>query len=417
MKQALSLLLAAVLGLGLPSGCSQASAVRELTASKLSANPSESEEVNSALSDFGLELLQRSREAGKASTLVSPLSVALALSMTANGAEGNTLAQFQEVLGGGVDLVELNGACVQLTQDYQNLGGSTKCSIANSLWVDPDGQIKDEFIGKCRGVFDAQVFQGELSAPGIVGDLNGWVSDHTNKMIPNIIDQPFDENTALLLVNALYLKNKWLSEFDPLSTSEMDFHHEGGSDSRVEYLQKFDTGLSYLKGEGAQGAVLPYDDGRLGFFALLPDVYTDCDYNFREWLHNLDGEALTRLINSREDALFLRFSMPKFEAEWKGNLEEILPLMGLEDAFANGVADFSSMGENPNGYYISQVIHAAKIQVNEKGTEAAAATVVDAPAGAAPPLPEGITLVLDRPFLYGIVDLYTGVPLFLGTYE
>ena len=417
MKQALSLLLAAVLGLGLPSGCSQASAVRELTASKLSANPSESEEVNSALSDFGLELLQRSREAGKASTLVSPLSVGLALSMTANGAEGNTLAQFQEVLGGGVDLVELNGACVQLMQDYQSLGGSTKCSIANSLWVDPDGQIKDEFVGKCQGIFDAQVFQGKLSAPGIVGDLNGWVSKHTNKLIPKIIDQPFPEETACLLVNALYLKNKWLSEFDPLSTSEMDFHHEGGSDSRVEYLQKFDTGLSYLKGEGAQGAVLPYDDGRLGFFALLPDVYTDCDYNFGEWLHNLDGEALTRLINSREDALFLRFSMPKFEAEWKGNLEEILPLMGLEDAFADGVADFSSMGENPNGYYISQVVHAAKIQVNEKGTEAAAATVVDAPAGAAPPPPEGITLILDRPFLYGIVDLHTGVPLFLGTYE
>ena len=416
MKQALSLLLAAVLGLGLPSGCSQASAVRELTASKLSATPSESEEVNSALSDFGLELLQRSREAGKASTLVSPLSVALALSMTANGAEGETLAQFQEVLGGGVDLVELNGACVQLTRDYQSLGGSSKCSIANSLWVDPDGQIKDDFVGKCQGIFDAQVFQGELSAPGIVGSLNGWVSKHTNKLIPKIIDKPFPEETACLLVNALYLKNKWLSEFAPLSTSEMDFHHEGGSDSRVEYLQKFDTELSYLNGEGAQGAVLPYDDGRLAFFVLLPDLYPDSP-ELGKWLSTMDGSGLTQLINNREDALFLRFSMPKFEAEWKGNLEEILPLMGLEDAFADGVADFSSMGENPNGYYISQVIHTAKIQVNEKGTEAAAATVVDAPAGAAPPLPEGITLILDRPFLYGIVDLHTGVPLFLGTYE
>ena len=416
MKQALSLLLAAVLGLGLPSGCSQASAVRELTASKLSATPSESEEVNSALSDFGLELLQRSREAGKASTLVSPLSVALALSMTANGAEGETLAQFQEVLGGGVDLVELNGACVQLTRDYQSLGGSTKCSIANSLWVDPDGQIKDDFVGKCQGIFDAQVFQGELSAPGIVGSLNGWVSKHTNKLIPKIIDKPFPEETACLLVNALYLKNKWLSEFDPLSTHEMDFHHEGGSDSRVEYLQKFDTELSYLNGEGAQGAVLPYDDGRLAFFVLLPDLYPDSP-ELGKWLSTLDGSGLTQLINNREDALFLRFSMPKFEAEWKGNLEEILPLMGLEDAFADGVADFSNMGDNLDGYYISQVIHAAKIQVNEKGTEAAAATVVDAPAGAAPPLPEGITLILDRPFLYGIVDLHTGVPLFLGTYE
>ncbi len=416
MKRALTLLLACALGLSLMSGCSQASAARELTGSKLSVNPSESEEVNSALSDFGLELLQRTREAGKASTLVSPLSVALALSMTANGAEGETLAQFQEVLGGGVDLVELNGACVQLTRDYQSLGGSTKCSIANSLWVDPDGQIKDEFAGNCRGVFDAQVFQGDLSAPGIVGDLNGWVSKHTNKLIPKIIDKPFPEETACLLVNALYLKNKWLSEFDPLSTSEMDFHHEGGSDSRVEYLQKFDTELSYLNGEGAQGAVLPYDDGRLAFVAILPDLYPDSP-DFGQWLNNLEGNSLSQLINNREDAIFLSFAMPKFSAEWKGNLEDTLPLLGLEDAFVPGAADFSSLGDSPEGYYISQVIHATKIEVNEKGTEAAAATVVAAESGAAAPPQEGITLILDRPFLYGIVDLHTGVPLFLGTYE
>ena len=188
-------------------------------------------------------------------------------------------------------------------QDYQSLGGSTKCSIANSLWVDPDGQIKDDLIGKCRGVFDAQVFQGELSAPGIVGDLNGWVSDHTNKMIPNIIDQPFDENTALLLVNALYLKNKWLSEFDPLSTREMDFHHAGGPDSQVEYLRKFDTQLSYLNGKGAQGVVLPYDDGRLAFVAILPDLYPDSP-DLGQWLNNLEGNSLSQLIINREDALF-----------------------------------------------------------------------------------------------------------------
>ncbi len=427
MKRTLSLLLAAALSLSLLSGCARASAAKELTAPKLSATPSTSEEVNKALSVFGLELLKKSRDANAEtamnsdmdhvpfSTLVSPLSVALALSMTANGADGETLAQFQEVLGGGADLIELNGACVQLMQDYQSLGGSTKCSIANSLWVDPDGQIKDEFIGKCRGVFDAQVFQGELSAPGIVGDLNGWVSDHTNKMIPKIIDQPFDENTALLLVNALYLKNKWLSKFDPLSTREMDFHHAGGPDSQVEYLRKFDTQLSYLNGKGAQGVVLPYDDGRLAFVAILPDLYPDSP-DLGQWLNNLEGNSLSQLIINREDALFLSFAMPKFSAEWKGNLEDILPLLGLEDAFVNGTADFSNLGDNPEGYFINQVIHATKIEVNEKGTEAAAATVVDAPASSAPPQ-EGITLILDRPFLYGIVDLYTGVPLFLGTYE
>lgn len=428
MKRTLALLLAAALGLGLLSGCAQASAAKELTAPKLSVNPSNSEEVNGALADFGLELLKKTRDANGEtamnsdmdhvpfSTLVSPLSVALALSMAANGAAGNTLAQFQDVLGGGVDLVELNTACAQLMADYQGLGGSTKCAIANSLWVDPEGQIKDDFIGQCRGIFDAQIFQGELSAPGIVGDLNGWVSKHTNKMIPSIIDKPFEQNTALLLVNALYLKNKWLQGFDPRATREMDFHHAGGPDSRMEFLSKHSTELSYLQGKGAQGVVLPYDDGRLAFVAILPDLYPDSP-DFGQWLNNLEGNSLSQLINNREDATFLSFAMPKFSAEWKGNLEDTLPLLGLEDAFVPGAADFSSLGDSPEGYYISQVIHATKIEVNEKGTEAAAATVVDTLGGIAAPPQEGITLVLDRPFLYGIVDLYTGVPLFLGTYE
>lgn len=426
MKRTLALLLACVLGLSALSGCAPASAAKELTASKLSANPSNSETVNQALSAFGLELLRLARDGGKSSVLVSPLSVALALSMTANGAEGETLAQFQEVLGGGTDLVELNEACAQLMVDYQNLAGSTKCSIANSLWVDPEGQIKDEFIGKCRGIFDAQVFAAELSAPGIVKDLNGWVSKHTNKLIPEIINEPFDEDAALLLANALYLKNKWLREFDPLSTHERDFRHEDGSSTRMDFLSKHNATLSYLQGKGAQGVVLPYDDGRLAFFALIPDDPSDrtpftmnCTPTelLGDWLHVLAGDSLTWLINNREDALFLSFAMPKFSAEWKGNLEDILPELGLEDAFDVARADFSSLGENPYGYYIDKVVHAAKIEVNEKGTEAAAATVVEANGGAAPPPPEGITLVLDRPFLYGIVDLYTGVPLFLGTYE
>ena len=417
MKQTFALLLACALSFGLLAGCARTSAAKELTASKLSANPSNSEEVNEALASFGLELLQKTREAEKKSVFVSPLSVTLALSMTANGADGNTLTQFQEVLGGGTDLIELNGACVQLIQDYQNLKGSTKCSIANSLWVDPDGQIRGEFVGKCRGVFDAQVFQAELSDSRIVDDLNGWVSERTNKMIPQIISEPFGAETALVLVNALYLKNQWQKEFDPLCTHQMDFHHAGGPDSQPDYLQHFDTSLSYLQGEGAQGVVLPYDDGRLAFFTLLPDLYPDSP-GLGTWLASLEGGDLSWLIGNRTEAKFLHFAMPKFTAEWKGNLEEILPELGLTDAFVRGTANFSKMGDNEYGYYISQVIHAAKIEVNEKGAEAAAATVVAAPAGAAePPPPEGITLVLDRPFLYGIVDLDTNVPLFLGTYE
>ncbi len=434
MKRILSLLLACAMGLPMLSGCSQSN-TRELTATPIKltqddmmAHNLDALTVYAALSDFGLDLLKQTRTANgeKAmaseidhtpfSTLVSPLSVALALSMTANGADGSTLAQFEEALGDGASIDAINVACHALTAIYRNLTGSTKCTIANSVWADPEGQISDGFVGKCRGIYDAQVFQAQLSDSSIVKDLNSWVSEHTNKMIPQIISEPFPEETACLLVNALYLKNKWAKEFDPLCTREMDFHHAGGSDSQVDYLQHFNTTLSYLQGEGAQGVALPYDDGRLAFFAILPDLYPDSP-DLGEWLDDLEGNSLAELIQCREDALFLSFAMPKFMAEWKGNLEEVLPLLGLEDAFLPGMADFSKMGDNSAGYYLEKVIHATKIEVDEKGTEAAAATVVAASGGSAAPPEAGITLILDRPFLYGIVDLYTGVPLFLGTYE
>ena len=178
----------------------------------------------------------------------------------------------------------------------------------------------------------------------------------------------------------------------------------------MDFLNTGFCSFPYLQGEGVRGVILPYDDGRLGFFALLPDGDLD------SWLDTLEKDALAQLLADREDTLFLHLGLPKFEAEWKGDLCSALSQLGLEDAFLPGTADFSRLGELEEGYYLSQGIHATKIKVNEKGTEAAAATVVAASGSGAPP-EEGITLVFDRPFLYGIADLQNGVPLFIGTFE
>lgn len=412
MKRALSLLLVGALSLSLLAGCSAAEQLSaepiSLTAQELSAHDLDTKAAYDVLSAFGLKLLQSTEQTGE-STLLSPLSVTLALSMAANGAEGETLAQFQEALG-GVSLEALNAACQSLLSDYRQLGGSTRASIANSLWVDPEGQISETFIGRCIGSYGAEVFQGELSSSGIVHDVNRWVSKQTKGLIPELVQQPFPEDTAALLINALYLKNTWEHKFDPNSTRERQFTHAGGGTESMDFLNTGSADFPYLQSDGAQGVVLPYDDGRLGFFALLPDGELD------SWLAGLKGSDLSKLLAGREDTRFLRLALPKFEAEWKGELKDILSALGLEDAFVPGVADFSLLGDNPEGYYLSQVIHAAKIKVNEKGTEAAAATVVAAAGSGAPP-EEGVTLVFDRPFLYGIVDLQTGVPLFLGTFE
>lgn len=413
MKRALSLLLVSALSLSLLAGCSAAEQLSaepiSLTAQELSAHGPDTQNACDALSAFGLELLRNTKQAGE-STLLSPLSVILALSMAANGAEGETMAQFQEMTG-GVSLEALNAACQSLLSDYRQLGGSTRASIANSLWVDPEGQISGEFTGRCMGIYGAEVFQGELSSSGIVNDVNRWVSKQTKGLIPELVQQPFPEDTAALLVNALYLRNTWELEFDPISTYPRKFTHSSGQVEQMDFLHH-STDLLYLQGEGAQGVVLPYDDGRLAFAAILPD-----SPDLGGWLDSLNGNALSQLVQGADEQRFLHLAFPKFEAEWSGSLQEILKDMGLEDAFTPGQADFSRMGDHPNGYYLSEVIHAAKLQVNEKGTEAAAATLVAAGDGAAPPPAEGIKLLLDRPFLYGIFDRQNGIPLFLGTFE
>ncbi|MBS7219325.1 MAG: serpin family protein [Oscillospiraceae bacterium] len=413
MKRALSLLLVSALSLSLLAGCSAAEQLSaepiSLTAQELSAHGPDTQNACDVLSTFGLELLRNTKQACE-STLLSPLSVILALSMAANGAEGETMAQFQETMG-GVSLEALNAACQFLLSDYRQLGGSTRASIANSLWVDPEGQISEEFTGRCMGIYGAEVFQGELSSSGIVNDVNRWVSKQTKGLIPELVQQPFPEDTAALLVNALYLNNTWELEFDPISTYPRKFTHSGGQVEQMDFLHHSFTDLLYLQGEGAQGVVLPYDDGRLASAAILPD-----SPDLGGWLDSLNGNALSQLVQGADEQRFLYLAFPKFEAEWSGSLQEILKDMGLEDAFTPGQADFSRMGDHPNGYYLSEVLHAAKLQVNEKGTEAAAATLVAAGSGAPPPA-EGIELLLDRPFLYGIFDRQNGIPLFLGTFE
>ena len=422
MKRILSLALALALVLTLP-GCGTAAAdYTVLTADPVAITyDGSTDPAQTALAGFGLDLLRGTRDQTEKPALVSPLSAALALSMAANGADGDTLEQFEAVLSGGAGLDVLNALCQALTADYQSLGGSTECSIANSLWVDPEGMIREDFIGRCGGIFDAQVIQAQLSDPGIVPALNGWVSDHTNGMIPEIIRKPFSENAAALLVNALYLNNTWETEFDPVQTMERTFTHGDGAEERMDFLRHFDRDLPYLETADSVGALLPYDDGRLAFFALMPRLYPDSP-DFEAWLAGLDGAELGRLVRDSRDRadFFLRLSLPKFESEWKRELKDVLTALGLELAFDDtGLADFSLLGDNPYGYYLSQVIHATKLEVNEKGTEAAAATAAVAGSGSAAPLeePQGIELDFDRPFLYGIVDLDTGVPLFLGTFE
>ena len=317
MNRLLTIVLAGAIllaGCAVPGLSSSKATVRQLSAAPIYLTDQDRSQDNSAvygaIGSFGVDLLRQLRDQEGGQVLISPLSAVLALSMAANGAQSDTLSQFETLFGG--DLNAVNRACGSLIETYQQLGGSTQCHIANSVWTDPEGQIKDEFVGKCQGIFDAQVFQADLSDKGIVKAVNGWVSDNTKKLIPSIIDKPFGEDSAALLINALYLKNTWLSKFDPNSTGKRTFTHADGKSQKIDFLNDGYTGFDYIKGDGVQGVVLPYDDGRLGFAALLPDGDLD------SWLSGLTGEQLSALVTGAEDTYFLDLGLPKFEQEWNG---------------------------------------------------------------------------------------------------
>ncbi len=402
------------LALLLLGGCAAAGSGRALTPAPAGTGtapvrPAPSAEADYALGAFGAALLAQVRQEGE-NTLVSPLSALLCLSMTANGAAGETLEAFLEVLGGGVSLEELNASCAALMEDYRGLEGTTRCNIANGLWIGTGWTADDGFLRRCADTYGAGLYQADLTAMETVKQVNAWVKEQTMGLIDGVLDRPLDAQAVLLLVNALYLKNAWAAPFDPAKTTALPFRSAAGT-RQTEFLGNGVRQERYLQTERESGVVLPYDDGRLGFLAVLPKEGTD----LTEYLSGWDGGTVPALLAAAEQTR-LSLRLPKFEAEWGGMLNDALSTLGLGAAFDPDAADFSAMGTADGPIYIGSVMQKTRIQVNEKGTEAAAVTAAVMEAMSMP-AEEAAVLILDRPFVYGIVDLERGVPLFLGTFE
>ncbi len=362
-----------------------------------------------AYAAFGLEVLRRSREEGK-NALLSPLSAALALGMTANGAGSDTLKEFEALFGMDVDT--LNSLCANMTHDYQSLGGSTQANIVNSLWCDPRLTMDDLFAARCRQIYGAELFYADLQKSATVNAVNDWVKEATHGLIPKTVEK-FSDEAVLALVNALYLKNKFRTPFDtPHSQWTIDFTNADGTISQPQGMSNGTRNERYLSHDKGQGVVLPYDDGRLGLLLMLPDEGT----SLTDYLDTWDGSTIASLLENQQERL-VSLAVPKYELEWSGSLAEPLQTMGLVGAFDVDKADFTGMGTANGPLYIGDVIHKIVLKVNEEGTEAAAVTAVIMECGAAMPPDDLVVLRFDRPFVCGIVDLENGAPLFLGTVE
>ena len=408
MKKLIALMLVLAFSLGL-TACSQVSAndlMKDVPAKAVDVLP-DMDAGAAAAADFGVRLFKTSMEEGK-NTLISPLSVLYALAMTANGADGETLAQMEKVLGMNVD--NLNSymlAYLDLLPESKDY----KMSLANSIWFkdDPDFIVEQSFLQTNADYYGAGAYKVAFDE-GTRNDINNWVKEHTDGMIPEIIDEIPDE-AIMYLVNALAFDAKWADEYEEHQIREGRFTMDDGTRQDVDMMHSEE--YTYLEDDLATGFIKYYKDRRYAFVAMLPNE----GVTVSQYVDSLTGEHLRELLNNPQDFTVFA-SIPKFETEYGIEMSEVLQEMGMTDAFDWQVADFSRLGTyNVEGMNIciNRVLHKTFISVTEQGTRAGAATAVEMVAEGAMEIEEFKEVVLDRPFVYMLIDCETNLPFFIGS--
>ena len=360
---------------------------------------------NADVIDFAIRLFKASNENGK-NTLISPLSVLCALAMTANGAEEETLAQMEEVLGMTTD--ELN---LYLYSYMKNLpqGDKYKLSLANSIWFTEDERftVNQDFLQTNADYYGADIYKAPFDKQTLK-DINNWVKQNTDGMIPEILDQ-IPPEAIMYLVNALAFEAEWSEIYEKHQVKDGEFTKEDGTKQDVKFM--YGSEGTYFEDEKATGFMKRYKGGKYAFVAMLPNE----GVSVSEYIASLDGESLNALLANPPYAT-VRTSIPKFETEYKVEMSDILQSMGMTEAFDMYNADFEGLGTSTGGnIYISRVLHKTFISVGEKGTKAGAATIVEMKDGAAAEPTEPKEVYLDRPFVYMLVDCENNIPFFIGT--
>lgn len=362
-----------------------------------------------SLLDFSWNLFQESSQNDQ-NVLISPASVYLALGMTYNGADTETRQAIIETLSAaGLSEEEFNAACRDYISILQTMGDKTELSVANAIWYRQGFNPDKSFLQKNADYFAAEAKALDFSKLESLEIINNWVKDETRGTIDKIIDE-IDPAVVMYLMNAVYFKSDWQEPFDAADTVESQFHGINGPIT-AKFMNR--TGeMDYINKDGINGIMLPYDDGRFRFFALLPEEGTDA----RTFISQMDGDAINSFLQSIKKG-YVGLALPKFETRFEDSLKDELAHMGMEVAFDPDNADFSKMNqEREKNLYISEILHKTFCRVDELGTEASAVTSVEIRFTSMPAQPD-IQISFDRPFVYGIVDIVTGAPLFLGLME
>jgi serpin B len=356
---------------------------------------------------FSLKLFKEVASAAKPedNIFISPLSVSYALGMAYNGAGGDTREEIASTLElAGLSIEEINEAYQGLTTLLTGLDPDVAFSIANSIWYRDGVPVEPTFIELNRKYFDALVRGIDFNAIWAADTINHWIDVNTNGLIKEVIVPPIPPLMMLYLINAIYFKGNWTVPFDTSMTHDIPFYlHDGTSEPKPAMLT--DTTFQYCSNDLFQAIELPYGNKYFCMTIFLPRP----EHTVDEIISQINDENWSAWIASfTESKVYL--DLPKFKMEYDKTLNQMLKAMGMPTAFDPYAADFNNMVAN-FGLFISFVKHKTFVRVDEKGTEAAAVTVIAFETTGGPQRP---MMIISRPFLFTIRERVSGTILFMG---
>lgn len=371
---------------------------------------SKDEAANAKVSEkFATNFFKLAAKATDTNVVISPYSVSTALAMTYNGAVGKTKNEMQQVLGyEGLSDESVNKQSASLSKSLMQVNPLSELAVANALFAKQDAVFNQNFINTNRKYYGAKLEALNFANANsfAINKINDWVKENTKGKIPTILDKA-PKDVILYLVNAIYFKGTWLNEFKKSETQTADFKLANGTTKSVQMMNR-SAKMLHLQGDNFQAVMLPYKDNRLQMCIFLPSQNSNItaliarfnEQNWQQWLSKFSNKQG-------------HLALPRFKVEYKAELSKVLKEAGMPCAFNEDCADFKKMIDQD--VFISRVLHRTYLEVNEKGTEAAAATAVEMmPRGAFVNPTPPFNMICDRPFVIAIRDEKTNGILLIG---
>jgi serine protease inhibitor len=365
------------------------------------------QQLTRAINEFTFDIFKEVVRAGEDTNVVlSPFSISYALGMAYNGASGTVADSIRKVLHlGTLTDQEVNNACKNLMQALIALDPKVRFEIANSVW--PRRCMPGQpFLDIVRNYFDSEVRPIDPADPHACDTINNWVADKTHQRIKEIIGCPIPDQAAIYLINAIYFLSDWTSKFDDILTAQ-DYFQIDTDSSIICEMMKQENEYSYILNEEYQAAQIPYGNGAYRMALVSPRGEGRLD----DIIDTISNKSWNNVLSGFEKGSIV-LMLPKFKNGFRLDLKPILKAMGMTEAFEGN--DFSRM-DCIGADYIGEALHKTYIRVNEKGTEAAAVSSMRLEGLV--PIPRGIELKFNRPFLFIIYEDFTGTILFIGKIE